>query len=142
MDKTMECPSCNRTTNTNDVVNKYFLGRNSNGIPFFKCEECGNLFYINEKEGIAHPISRGERVSRLVPVIWGVLCWIIAIGIVWFLGSNIVTWFFIGTFLWLGWFGIKIGIWGTQKLIDELTLDKGVELSKEAAQEWNKFRGK
>lgn len=135
----MECPSCNRMTNTNDVVNKYFLGRNSNGIPFFKCEECGNLFYLNE--GIAHPISRGERVSRFVPIISGVLSWIIAVGIVWFYDS-IVTRFIGGAFLLYGWKCMKIGTWGTQKLIDELTLDKGVELSKEAAQEWEKFRGK
>lgn len=141
MEKTMECPSCNRTTNTNDVVNKYFLGRNSNGIPFFKCEECGNLFYINEEEGIAHLISRGERVSRFVPIISGVLSWIIAVGIVGFYDS-IVTRFICGAFLLYGWKCMKIGIWGTQKLIDELTSDKGVELSKEAAQEWNRFRGK
>lgn len=136
----MECPSCNRMTNTNDVDNKYFLGKNSNGIPFFKCEECGNLFYL--EEGIAHPISRGERVSRLVPITYGVICWVISVGILWFLGSNIVTTLIGGAFLWLGWLGIKIGIWGNQKLIDEMALDRGVELSKEATQEWDKFRGK
>lgn len=135
----MECPSCNRTTNTNDVVNKYFLGRNSNGIPFFKCAECGNLFYLNG--GIAHPISRGERVSRFVPITSGMLSWIIAVGIVWFY-DNIVTRLIGGAFLLYGWKCMKVGTWGTQKLIDELTLDNGVELSKEAAQEWEKFRGK
>lgn len=135
----MECPNCNRTTNTNDVLNKYFFGKNFNGIPFFKCEECGHLFYLNG--GIAHPISRGERVSRFVPITSGALSWIIAVGIVWFY-DNIVTRLIGGACLLYGWKCMKVGIWGTQKLIDELTLDNGVELSKEAAQEWEKFRGK
>jgi hypothetical protein len=66
-------------------------------------------------------------------------CWIIVVGIFWFLGSNIVTWLIGGVFLWIGWSCIKIGIWGSQKLIDEMTLDSGVASSKEADQEWRKI---
>ena len=135
----MECPECHQITNTNDIANKYFFGRNSDGIPFFKCERCGNLFYVIEKEGTAHSISRGERGGRFVPITWGMFCWIIAVGIFWFFGSNIVTWLIGGVFLWLGWSSIKIGIWGSQKLIDEMTLDNGVASSKEATQEWRKI---
>ena len=135
----MECPKCHQITNTNDTASKYFFGRNSDGIPFFKCEECGNLFYVNEKEGTAHSISRGERGYRFVPITWGMFCWIIAVGIFWFLGSNIVTWLIGGVFLWIGWSCIKIGIWGSQKLIDEMTLASGVAGSKETDEEFRKI---
>jgi len=135
----MECPKCHQITNTNETDNKYFIGRNSTGNPFFKCEECGNLFYVNEKEGTPHSISRGEQGYRFVPIIWGVLCLIIAVGIFWFFGSNIVTWIISGVFLWLGWSSIKIGLFGSQKLIDEMTLDSGVASSKKVTQEWRKI---
>ena len=135
----MECPKCHQTTNTNDIASKYFLGRNSDGIPFFKCEECGNVFYVNEKEGTAHSISRGAHGYRSVPITLGLLCWIISVGIVWFFDGNIVTWLIGGAFLLFGWSSIKIGIWGSQKLVDEMTLDIGVASSKEADQEWRKI---
>lgn len=77
----MECPRCNKITNTNETNNKYFVGRNSAGIPFFKCKECGNLFYVNEMDGIAHSISRGEEGHRYVPITIGIFKWLIAAGI-------------------------------------------------------------
>ncbi|OGL52851.1 MAG: hypothetical protein A3G31_00435 [Candidatus Schekmanbacteria bacterium RIFCSPLOWO2_12_FULL_38_15] len=135
----MECPRCHKITNTNETDNKYFVGRNSDGIPFFKCEQCGGLFYVNEVNGTSHSISRGEKGHRFVPITWGVFCLIIAVGIFWFFGSNIVTWIIGGVFLWLGWSSIKIGIWGSPKLIDEMTLDRGVASSKEATEEWKKI---
>lgn len=135
----MECPRCHKITNTNETDNKYFVGRNSDGIPFFKCEQCGGLFYVNEMDGTSHSISRGEKVSRSVPITWGVFSWMIAVGIVWFFGSNVVTWTIGGVFLWLGWSNIKIGLFGSQKLIDEIGLDNKISPSKEAEKEFRKI---
>lgn len=133
----MNCPSCHQKTNINEIANEYFVGRNSSGIPFFKCEECGNNFYI--KEGYAHSISRGEKGYRFVPITYGILEFLVAGAIFYFFGSNIITWIIGGILLWLGWSSIKIGIWGSQKLIDEMTLDSGVASSKEATKEWKKI---
>lgn len=135
----MNCPKCHRKTNINEIGNEYFVGRNSAGIPFFKCGECGNLFYVNEKEGTAHSISRGESGYRFVPITYGVVEFLVAGAIFYFFGSNILTWIIGGVFLWLGWSSVKIGIWGSQKLIDEMTLDSGVGSSKEATEEWKKI---
>jgi hypothetical protein len=60
---------------------------------------------------------------------------------VWFY-DNIVTRLIGGALLLYGWSCIKVGIWGSQKLIDEMTLDGGVELSKGAAQDWNESQRK
>ncbi|OGJ04193.1 hypothetical protein A3G06_02945 [Candidatus Nomurabacteria bacterium RIFCSPLOWO2_12_FULL_46_14] len=133
----MNCPNCNQKTNIEKTANQYFLGENSQGIPFFKCEECGNLFYV--KEETAYTISRGEKGYRFVPITYGVLEFLVAGTIFYFFGSNIITWIVGGIFLWLGWSSIKIGIWGSQKLIDEMTLDSGVGSSKDATEEWRKI---
>ena len=135
----MECPKCHQITNTNDTDNKYFIGRNSAGIPFFKCKECGNLFYINEMGGTAHSISRGEKGYSYVPITLGFFYWVIAVGIFWFFGSNIVTWIIGGVFLWLGWSNIKIGLFGSKKLIDEMCLDNKILLSRETEKELRKM---
>lgn len=126
----MNCPNCNQKTNVDETVNQYFLGKNSQGIPFFKCEECGNLFYVKEES--AHPISRGEKGYRFVPITYAIFEFLVAGAIFYFLGSNIITWIIGGIFLWLGWLNMKIGLFGSQKLIDEMCLDQKVPLSKEA----------
>ncbi|MEW6408383.1 MAG: hypothetical protein AB1465_06890 [Patescibacteria group bacterium] len=133
----MNCPSCNQQTNIAEIDNKYFLGKNSQGIPFFKCEECGNLFYIREET--AYPLSRGEKGYRFVPITWGILVWVIAVIIFWFFGSNIITWIIGGALLWFGWSSIKMGLFGSQKLIDEMCLDQKVPASKEVEKEWKKI---
>jgi hypothetical protein len=135
----MECPKCHQITNTNDTDNKYFFGRNSDGIPFFKCEQCGDLFYVNEIGGTAHSISRGEKGYRCVPITLGFFYWVIAVGIFWFFGSNIVTWIIGGVFLWLGWSNIKIGLFSSKKLIDEMCLDNKIPLSRETEKELRKM---
>ena len=135
----MNCPKCYQKTNINETASEYFIGRNSAGIPFFKCEECGNIFYVNEKEGTANSISRGERGLRFVPITWGVIQFLFAGAIFYIFGSNIITWIAGGIFLWLGWSSVKIGIWGSQKLIDEMTLGSDVPSSKEAVEEWRKI---
>ena len=60
-------------------------------------------------------------------------------GIFWFFGSNIVTWIIGGVLLWIGWSSIKIGILGSQKLIDEMCLDDKIPSSREAKKEWQKI---
>ena len=136
----MDCPTCHKRTNTSEAQNKYFLGRNSGGIPFFKCEQCGNFFYIDETNGTANYVSRGERGRRFVPVTWGILVWIIAIVGYWIFGFNTITWIIGGFLLWFGWSSIKIGLFGSQKFIDEMTLDdKSVGSSKETLEEWKKL---
>lgn len=135
----MECPKCYQITNTNETDNEYFIGRNSDGIPFFKCEQCGGLFYVNEVDGTSHFISRGKKGFRHVPIIVGVFCCVIAVGIYLFFGSNIITWIIGGLFLWLGWSNFKVGLFGSQKLLDEMCLDKKAPLSREAEKEFRKM---
>lgn len=135
----MECPKCHQITNTNETDNKYFIGRNSAGTPFFKCEECGNLFYVDEMDGLAHSTSRGEKGYRYVPITLGVFYCVIAVGIYLFFGSNIITWIIGGLFLWLGWSNFKIGLFSSQKLIDEMCLDDKVPLSRETEKELRKM---
>jgi len=69
----MECPKCHQITNTDETGNKYFVGRNSDGIPFFKCEECGNLFYVNEMDETTHSISRGKKIIVMFLLLLGFL---------------------------------------------------------------------
>jgi len=133
----MNCPNCNQQTNIDETANQYFLSKNSQGIPFFKCEECGNLFYVKGES--AYPISRGEKGYRFVPITWGILVWIIAVAIFWIFGSNIITWIIGGLLLWFGWSNIKMGLFASQKLIDEMCLDQKVPASKEVEKEWRKI---
>lgn len=133
----MNCPNCNQKTNIEKTANQYFLGENSQGIPFFKCEECGNLFYV--KEETAYTIPRGEKGYRFVPITWGILVWIMAVVIFWIFGSNIITWIIGGVLLWFGWSNIKMGLFASQKLIDEMCLDQKVPVSKGVEKEWRKI---
>lgn len=135
----MECPRCHKMTNTNETDNKYFIDRNSAGIPFFKCEECGSLFYVDKTNETAHPASRGGKGSRFVPITYGFFALIIVGGIFWFFGSNIITWIICGVLLCIGWSSIKIGLFGSQKLIDEMCLDDKIPSSREAKKEWQKI---
>lgn len=68
------CPKCHRITNTDTTDTKYFLGKNSAGMLLFKCEDCGNLFYVNAIEGRACSGSHGEKGHRFVPITWGMAC--------------------------------------------------------------------
>ena len=68
------CPKCHRITNTDTTDTKYFLGKNSAGMLLFKCEDCGNLFYVNAIEGRACSVSHGEKGHRFVPITWGMAC--------------------------------------------------------------------
>jgi len=133
----MNCPNCNQKTNIDEAANQYFLGKNSQGIPFFKCEECGNLFYTRGEN--AYPLSCVEKGYRFVPITWGILVWVIAVIISWIFGSNIITWIIGGFLLWLGWSSIKMGLFASQKLIDEMCFDQIIPLSKEAEKEWRKI---
>ena len=133
----MNCPKCHCKTNINDTANKYFLGRNSIGTPFFKCEECGDLFYV--KDGSAHTISRGEKGLRFVPITFGIFEMLIAIAIFYFFGGNIFTWIIGGIIILTAWSNVKIGFRGSQQLVDEMTLHGSADLSKEADEELRKI---
>jgi hypothetical protein len=134
----MECPNCRQLANLNETGNEYFIGRSSDGIPFFKCEECGTLFYLDEIDNTAHIVPRVEKGYRLVPIIWGIVAWFIAGAIFWILGSNIITWVIGVVLLLCGWFSIRIGLFGSQKLIDEMVLDYKIPLSKPVKEELRK----
>jgi len=129
----MNCPYCNKQINIDETANQFFLGRNSQGIPFFKCEECGNLFYV-KNESVYQAIRR-EKGHRFVPITYAVLEFLIAVIIFHFFGKNIITWIIGGLLLWLGWSSIKIGLFGSQKLVNEMCLDKKTPLSKEVERE-------
>lgn len=133
----MNCPKCHSKTNINDTANKYFLGKNTSGIPFFKCEECGNLFCV--KDGSAHTISLGEKGLRFVPIIFGIFEILIAITIFIFFGGNIFTWIIGGIIILTAWSNVKIGFIGSQQLVDELTLHGNADLSKKADEELSKI---
>lgn len=135
----MSCPACHKLTDTTEVDSRFFVGRNSAGIPFFKCEECGNLFIIDENNGTSHIFHRSEGGCRFVPVSSGILAWIIACVIFWFLGSNIMTWIIGGVLLYWGGSSIRVGLWGSQKLIDEMTMDGKLSMSQTADEEWRKL---
>jgi hypothetical protein len=133
----MECPDCNQKTNTSDFNNEFFIGRNSSGISFFKCEECGTLFCVGEKDGTVHLLSR-QKGFRFVPISLGLFSWTFAIGIFLFFGSNIITWLIGGMFLWYGWHNFKVGLFSSQKLIDEMCWDRDLPLSTEIKRELRK----
>lgn len=134
----MDCPSCNQKTNISEISNQYFLGRNSSGIPFFKCESCGIYFYV-DKDKVAHIVPRTEKGYRFVPIVSGIFFWIIAVVIFLIFGGNIITWVIGGLLMWVGWSNIKIGLFANQKLIDEMCLDQKVPLSKQAEKEYKKI---
>jgi hypothetical protein len=131
----MNCPRCNNENDTAEIENPYFFGRNSAGVPFFKCAACGQVFYVDDKEGIARIASRGERGFRLVPVIWGLAQFLVAGLALYFFGSNTLTWIVAGLLGVIGISAMRIGLFGSQELIDEMTIDKETKLSKRANEE-------
>jgi hypothetical protein len=76
---------------------------------------------------------------RWIPLTWGLVQLCGAIAIFWFFGSNIVTWVVGGILLWLAWSSLKIGIWGSQRLLDEMLLND--RISPEAKRELNRLHG-
>ncbi|MCK9295245.1 MAG: hypothetical protein M0P70_09170 [Desulfobulbaceae bacterium] len=133
----MECPECHQKTYLNDFDNDFFIGRNSAGIPFFKCKECGNLFFVSEIDGTANSIPR-EKGARSVPIVLGLFSCAIALSIFLFFGSNIVTWLIGGMLVWYGWHNIKVGFFSSQKLINEMCWDREIPLSNETKRKLKK----
>lgn len=72
---------------------------------------------------------------RFVPIISGVVFIGIALMLFLFIGSNIFTWLIGGILIYLGFGSLKIGLFGTQKLLDEMTLSNE-ELSRDSMKEW------
>ena len=83
------------------------------------------------------PENSQERGYRFVPISSGLFFTALAILIFWNWGFNILTLVIGGGLQWFGLSCLKIGIFGSQKLIDEMNL-KG-ELSEEGRDEWKKI---
>ena len=65
----------------------------------------------------------------------------LAIFVMW--RSNIVTLVLGGLIAFYGWTCLKIGIFGSKQLIDEMTLDTAANQSQKAQEEWEQiFRKK
>ena len=84
-----------------------------------------------------HLDNQEERGYRFVPISTGLFFLILAVGIFWIWGENIITIVICSPLLYFAWSSLKIGIWGSQQLIDEMNL-KG-ELSEKGREEWEKI---
>lgn len=71
----MKCPCCDIEADISEVNNKYFMGRNSNNIPIFKCASCGEYFCVNESTDQAITIKHDlyEGAARKSAFIWGTI---------------------------------------------------------------------
>ena len=82
----------------------------------------------------------GDKGSRIVPITYGVLLWIIAALLVWFFGKYTIVLIISGLIAWLGWISFKIGMFASQNLIDDVCLsDTNKPLPKESKEELNKI---
>lgn len=83
-----------------------------------------------------NPIMRPrEKGRRFVPLVWGGLWWLIA-GVLFYFVSHIVT-SIIAVFLLLyGWSSIKVGLFGSQELINAMTLSSE-PIEGELVEEWS-----
>jgi len=82
----------------------------------------------------------GQRGSRIVPITYGVLLWIIAALLVWFFRKYTIVLIISGLLAWLGWINLKIGICGSQNLIDDTCLsDTDKPLPKDSEEELNRI---
>ncbi|MDO8886341.1 hypothetical protein [Candidatus Oleimmundimicrobium sp.] len=86
-----------------------------------------------------NPIGKAPKWYRIVPISYGLGSIIIMALVFYFFGSNIITWIIGGILLFIAWSNLKIGLFGSKKLIDELTQDKGKSLTKEVDEESKKF---
>ncbi len=79
-----------------------------------------------------------EKGMRIVPLTWGAACWLIAGGLYYFVPHIITA--IIGAFLlWCGWSCIRVGLFGSQKLIDAMTLNSEWDKDEEVVEEWRKI---
>lgn len=68
------------------------------------------------------------------------MCWVVPVGLYYFVPHVITA--VIGIFLlWLGWSSIKMALFGSQKLIDTITLGSQVDKDEEVLEEWGKLHG-
>ncbi len=78
-----------------------------------------------------------EKGMRSVPLISGAVYWVFAAGLVYFL-PHIVTVIIGVLLLWYGWTNIKVGLFGSQELLDAMTLNPDAHKDEEVVEEWNK----
>lgn len=87
-----------------------------------------------------NPILRKSASGfRFVPITSGLAAWAILGVIFWLFGSNIITWLLAVPLAWFGWSSLRVGLFGSQKLIGEMTLKTEGDLSKDAIEEWRKI---
>jgi len=81
-----------------------------------------------------------HRGNRLVPITYGLLFVGAAIAVFVFFGSNFITWLIGGGLFCMGWGPIKIGLFGSRKLVDEMTdpSTNASGVSEESKEEWRK----
>lgn len=84
-------------------------------------------------------VRRALKWNRIVPITSGLGAIIVGVLILYFFGSNILTWVIGGILFFYAWTNLKIGLFGSKKLIDELTQDRRKALSREADEELRKF---
>ena len=123
-----QCLECHKTTTTID----------SDGAQFNVCRECGNISYVDETDTASDSITRNNSF-RFVPYTFGALYGIIALLIFWFFGSNIFACIIAVFIAGYSWHNIKIGLRGSQRLIDEMCLNRDNSLSDEANTELRKL---
>lgn len=83
--------------------------------------------------------SLPEKGYRFVPITTGLFFLAVPVAIFWVWGANIFTTIIAGPLLYFGWSSLKIGIWGSQQLIDEMNLKGKEGLSEEARKEWREI---
>jgi len=66
------------------------------------------------------PKHGSGQFTRIVPLTYGVVYWLLAVGLYYFVPHVITA--IIGAFLlWLGWVNIKMTFFGSQELVDAMT---------------------
>lgn len=86
-----------------------------------------------------NPVGRAPKRYRIVPITYGLASLVALALMMYFFGDNIIAWIAGAILLFFAWSSFKIGLFGSKKLVDELTQDRRRPLSKEADEELKKF---
>lgn len=83
--------------------------------------------------------SNEEKGYRFVPILTGLFFIGIGISIFWVFGNNILTWILGGLPFIFGLSCLKIGLFGSQRLLDNMCLKK--DSDDDAKKEWRQIQG-
>ena len=81
-----------------------------------------------------------EHGSRMVPLTSGLVAVGLALGLVWLFGGHWIAWLCSGPLLFWAVSSLRIAIFGSQELIDQMTMSRS-GLSREARGEWRRLIG-